>query len=102
MKLKPLRDKIVVKPEPRIKSELWIKTAEADTIGTVVAVGPGRYLDDGSFEDMKVTVGAKVYFGHLAKEYGNEYLKFMEYKEDGERYLLMSWQDVCFEELPST
>lgn len=100
--LRPLRDKILVKPEPRIKSELWIKTAEADTIGTVVAVGPGRYRDDGSFEEMPVTVGAKVYFGHIAKEYSNEYLKFMEYKEDGERYLLMSWQDVCFEELPST
>ena len=34
MKLQPLKDKILVLPEPRIQSTLWIKTAEADTIGT--------------------------------------------------------------------
>jgi len=31
----------------------------------------------------------------LAKDYKDEYLKFQEWVEDGERYLLMSWQDVC-------
>jgi hypothetical protein len=27
-----------------------------------------------------------------------EYLKYFEYFEDGERYLVMSWQDICFME----
>ena len=95
MKLQPLKDKILVKPEPRIQSTLWIKTAEADTIGTDVAVGPGRWLDDGTFEENPLKGGERVTFGTLAKDYKDEYLKFQEWMEDGERYLLMSWQDVC-------
>ena len=89
--IKPLRDKIIVKPEPRIKSELWIQSAEADTVGYVVAVGP-----EAEWEGLKV--GDKIYFGTLAKSYDNEYLKYEELNIDGERDLKMSWQDVCFVE----
>ena len=90
---KPLRDKIIVKPLPRIKSDLYIQTAEADTIGHVVAVGPEA-------EDEGLKVGDKIYFGTLAKTYDNEYLKFDELTINGERHLKMSWQDVCFVEMP--
>jgi len=96
MKLTPLRDKIVVKPEKRIKSTLYIKSAEADSIGTVIAVGPGRWLEDGTFENMPVDVGNRIQFGTYNKNYKDEYLKYFEYMEDGERYLVMSHQDVCF------
>ena len=88
---KPLRDKIIVKPLPRIKSDLYIQTAEADTIGHVVAVGP-----EAEWEGLQV--GDKIYFGTLAKTYDNEYLKFDEITINGERHLKMSWQDVCFVE----
>jgi co-chaperonin GroES (HSP10) len=90
MKLMPLRDKIIVKPEKRIQSSLYIQTAEADSIGYVVAVGPdaAKHLN----------VGDKVYFGTLAKDYGDEYLKFEEININDQRHLKMSWQDICFVE----
>lgn len=88
---KPLRDKIFVRPERRIKSDLWIQTAEADTIGYVTAVG-----DEAAEEGLKV--GDKVYFGTLAKDYKDEYLKFKDLLDKHERLIVMSWQDVCFVE----
>ena len=89
--IKPLRDKIIVRPERRIKSDLWIQTAEADTVGYVLAVG-----DEAAEEVLKV--GDKIYFGTLAKEYKDEYLKFTDLKDGDERIIVMSWQDVCFVE----
>ena len=90
MKLMPLRDKIIVKPEKRIQSSLYVQTAEADSVGYVVAVGPdaAKHLN----------VGDKVYFGTLAKDYGDEYLKFEEININDQRHLKMSWQDICFVE----
>ena len=52
--------------------------------------------DGASLDQLKV--GDKIAFGHLAKDYKDEYLKFEEYTEDDVRYLKMSWQDVCFVE----
>ena len=49
--IKPLRDKIFVRPEQRIKSDLWIQTAEADTVGFVTAVG-----DEAADEGLKVGI----------------------------------------------
>ena len=68
---------------------------EADNMGTVVAVGPGKKLPNGKREPMPNEVGAFVRFGTMGD---NEYLKYQEYFEDNQRYLLMSWQDVAFEE----
>jgi len=89
MKLTPLRDKIIVKPEKRIQSSLYVQTAEADSMGYVIAVGP-----DAAKEGLNV--GDKVYFGTLAKDYGDEYLKFEEIQINNQRHLKMSWQDICF------
>jgi co-chaperonin GroES (HSP10) len=96
MKLSPLRDKIVVLPEKRIKSTLYIQSAEADSIGTVMAVGPGRWLMSGEWESMPLAIGDKIQFGNYEKSYKDEYLKYEPYIEDGIRYLIMSWQDACF------
>lgn len=87
--IKPLRDKIIVKPEQRLKSSLYIQTAEADTIGIVTHCG-----DDALAEGLQV--GDRVFFGTLAKNYDDEYLKFEQLEIGGERHLKMSWQDVCF------
>lgn len=88
--IKPLRDKIIIKPEKRIKSDvLYIQTAEADTIGIVTHCG-----DDALAEGLQV--GDRICFGTLAKNYDDEYLKFEQLEIDGERHLKMSWQDVCF------
>jgi hypothetical protein len=47
---------------------------------------------------MGVNVGDKVYFGTLAKDYKDEYLKFEPLILNDERHLKMSWQDICFVE----
>ena len=94
MNLKPMGDKVVVKPITRVKSQvIEVLMSEQDNMGTVVAVGPGKKLSNGKKEPMPVEVGQFVRFGHMGND---EYLKYQEYFEDGERYLVMSWQDVCF------
>ena len=90
MNVRPLRDKIIVKPEPRVKSLILDTSliAEAESIGTVIAAGDDSLLQG-------VNIGDRVLFGTLAKEYKDEYLKFEELNLDGERHLKMSWQDIC-------
>ena len=67
-------------------------------MGTVIAVGPGKKLSGGRREDMPIQVGARVRFGTMNDDKGEEYLKYFPYVEDGVKYLVMSWQDVCFVE----
>lgn len=90
MEIKPLRDKIIVKPIPRVKSLILDTStiAEAESIGIVIAAG-----DDALFQG--VNVGDRIMFGTLARDYKDEYLKFEELNLDGERHLKMSWQDIC-------
>jgi chaperonin GroES len=96
MLLKPLHDKIVVKPIERVKSKLiHVIMDEKDNMGTVVAVGLGKKLPNGRREAMPIEVGSFVRFGHMGND---EYLGYTEYFENNERYLIMSWQDVCFEQ----
>ena len=72
MEIKPLRDKIIVKPETRLKSNIDLSLMqEADSIGTVIAAGEEAALQG-------VNIGDRVLFGTLAKEYKDEYLKFEE------------------------
>jgi len=99
MKLKPLADKIVVKPDVReLSSVIIVENKEVENMGTVVAVGPGKKLSGGRREDMPIQVGARVRFGTMNDDRGEEYLKYFPYFEDGIKYLVMSWQDICFEE----
>jgi len=99
MKLKPMADKIVVKPDVRVLSSVIIvDNKEVENMGTVVAVGAGKKLPNGRREDMPVEVGARVRFGTMNDDRGEEYLKYFKYEEDGVKYLVMSWQDVCFVE----
>jgi co-chaperonin GroES (HSP10) len=91
--LKPLADKIVVRPDKRILSSvILVNNREVDNMGTVVAVGPGK-MKNGRRQPMPVEVGQYVRFGTMG---GDEYLKYQEYFTNDERYLIMSWQDVCF------
>jgi len=92
--LNPLGDKIVVKPQERVKSAIIeVIMDEEYNMGEVVAVGPGKKLPNGKREPMPIEVGSFVRFGHMGND---EYLKYTEYFEDNQRYLIMSWQDVCF------
>jgi len=99
MKLKPIRDKIVVKPDVRqLSTWLIIDNKEAENMGTVVAVGPGTKLINDKREEMPIQVGARVRFGTMNDNPKDEYLKYFPYTEDDVKYLVMSWKDVCFVE----
>lgn len=99
MKLTPMGDKIVVKPDVReLSSVIIVSNKEVENMGTVIAVGPGKKLPNGRREDMPVEVGSRIRFGTMNDDVGEEYLKYFKYEEGGTKYLVMSWQDVCFVE----
>ncbi len=88
--LKPLGDRLVVKPTPReemTKSGIVLPDTakERPQEGTILAAGPGRILDDGSRESMDVSVGQKILFQKYAGT---------EFKLDDEELLILSQKDV--------
>ena len=91
MALKPLEDRIVVKPndaEERTASGLVIPDTakEKPQEGTVVAAGPGRWNEDG---DGRVALDVQVGDVVIYSKYGGT-----EVKVDGEEYLILSARDV--------
>ena len=71
MKIRPLQDRVVVKrKEDETKTAGGIvlpgSAAEKPSQGEVVAVGPGRVLDNGSVKKVDLKVGDKVIFGKYA------------------------------------
>ena len=89
-KLRPLGDRVVVKPTPReemTKSGIVLPDTakEKPQEGMILAVGPGRILDDGSREAMDVAVGQKVLYGKYAGT---------EFKVDGDELLIVSQKDI--------
>jgi chaperonin GroES len=93
-KYKMMGDKILVKPEERVKSEvIAVVMDEKPNMGTVLAVGPGKMQEDGTRGPMPVAVGQRIRFGTMGED---EYLRYFEFTDNNEKYLVMSWQDVCF------
>ena len=90
MKLRPLRDRLVVK---RLENErtspggivIPDTAAEKPMQGEVIAVGKGRLLDSGEVRPLDVHVGDRVLF---AKYSGNDV------KLDGEELLVLREDDV--------
>ena len=71
IKLKPLDDRIVVEPvEAEAKTAGGIvlpdTAKEKPQRGAVLAVGPGKLLDNGQRADLSVAVGDKVIYGKYA------------------------------------
>jgi chaperonin GroES len=90
MNLKPLGDRVVVKPsdkEEKTKSGILLPDTakEKPQEGTVEAVGTGRILDSGAKVPMELKVGDKILY---AKYAGNEF------KVDEIEYLIVSEKDV--------
>jgi chaperonin GroES len=88
--LKPLGDRIVVKPTPReemTKSGIVLPDTakERPQEGTILSVGPGRTLDDGTREPMEVSAGQKVLFQKYAGT---------EFKLDEDDLLILSQKDI--------
>ena len=90
IKLQPLGDKIIVKPleEKEVTPGgifLPQTSKEKPEKGEVIAVGPGKLLENGKRAGLSVKVGDKVVF----KKYGPDEIKI----EDKE-YLIISEEDV--------
>lgn len=91
MKLKPLHDRVIVKPitqDEITKSGIVLPDTvdkEKPEKGEIIAVGDGKLLDNGQRAPMSVKVGDKVMF----KKYSPD-----EIKVDGEEYLIISESDI--------
>jgi chaperonin GroES len=89
--IKPLEDRIVVKPldaEQTTASGLVIPDTakEKPQEGEVIAVGPGRFNDEGDERiPMDISVGDKVIYS----KYGGTEVKY-----SGEEFLILSARDV--------
>jgi len=88
--LRPLGDRVVIKPTPReemTKSGIVIPDTvkEKPQEGSILAVGPGRILDDGRREQIDVKEGDKVLYAKYAGT---------EFKIDDEDLLIVSQKDI--------
>jgi chaperonin GroES len=89
-KLRPLGDRVVIEPIPRedmTKSGIVLPDTakEKPQEGKVIAVGPGKTLDDGKREAIDVKTGDKVLYAKYAGT---------EFKLDGEDLLIVSQKDI--------
>lgn len=91
MNLRPLGDRVIVKPaakEEMTKAGIILPDTvnkERPENGEVIAVGPGKMLENGSRAAMSVKVGDKVVF----KKYSPD-----EVKIDDVEYLVIAESDV--------
>ncbi len=89
-KLHPLGDRVVIQPSEReemTKSGIVIPDTvkEKPQEGSILAVGPGRILDNGKREQIDVRKGDKVLYAKYAGT---------EFKLDGEELLIVSQKDI--------
>jgi len=91
MTLRPIGDHIIVKPlakeEKSISGIIIPDTVEKERAerGEVIAVGPGRTLENGTRSVVDVKVGDKVVFKKYAPD---------EIKLDGVEFLVIKMEDV--------
>jgi chaperonin GroES len=90
MKIKPLADRVVIKPntaEEKTKGGIIIPDTakERPVVGEIVAVGPGRKGDDGKLIPVEVKVGDKVMYGKYSAT---------EVTIEGKEYLVMRESDI--------
>ncbi|NMB12869.1 MAG: co-chaperone GroES [Firmicutes bacterium] len=88
--LKPLADRVVVKAieqEEKTKGGIVLPDTakEKPQEGEVVAIGPGKLLDNGKRAPMEVKVGDRVVYA----KYGGT-----EIKIEGEEYLILRESDI--------
>ncbi|MGQ9845501.1 MAG: co-chaperone GroES [Caldisericia bacterium] len=90
MKLKPIGDKIIVEPEKeeeKTKSGIVLPDTakEKPQKGKVIAVGPGKILDNGQRSPIEVNEGDIVIYSKYAGT---------EIKIDDKEYLILSDRDI--------
>ena len=90
VKIRPLGDRVIVKALARetvTKSDIMLPDTakEKPQEGEILAVGPGKVLDNGKRTTLEVKVGQKVLFARYAGT---------EVKMDGEEYLILRESDI--------
>ena len=90
MALRPLRDKVVVKPSEGVEKSsggifLPDTAKKKPQEGKVIAVGSGRLLEDGTVRELAVKVGDTVVYS----KYGGTDVKL-----DGEDYVLLDEDQI--------
>ncbi len=88
--LRPLGDRVVIQPTPReemTKSGIVLPDTakEKPQEGSVIAVGPGAFDNDGKRIAIDVKVGDKVLYAKYAGT---------EFKVDGDELLIVSQKDI--------
>jgi chaperonin GroES len=88
--LKPLEDRIIIKVDKKDEtvsaSGLIIQASDTqEKVATVIAVGPGRILPNGTQLEPDVAVGNKVMFNPMAT---------MKLEYEGEEYLSIFSRDI--------
>lgn len=89
-KLTPIGDRVVVRPKEKeevTKSGIFLPDTakEKPQEGEVVAVGPGRFLDNGTRLPMELKVGQSVLYAKYAGT---------EFKIEDQEYLILREPDV--------
>lgn len=87
---RPLSDKVLVKPseaETQTSGGIYIPDSakQKPQEGEVIAIGPGRILDDGSRSTLAVAVGDTVIYS----KYGGTELKL-----DGQEYMILDEEQI--------
>lgn len=90
LKVKPLADRVVVKPledEEQMRGGLYIPDTakEKPSQGKVVAVGPGKISEDGTRLEMDVSTGDTVLYGKYSGT---------DVTLDGSEYLILRESDI--------
>lgn len=90
MNLKPLADRVIVKPivkEEVTKGGIVLPDTakEKPQEGEIVAVGPGKLGDDGKRIEMELKKGDKVIYAKYAGT---------EWKQNGQEYLILRESDI--------
>jgi chaperonin GroES len=90
MKIRPLHDRVIVQriqEEEKTKGGIIIPDTakEKPQEGKVIAVGPGKVLENGTKITLDVKVGDKILFGKYSGT---------EIKIEGEEYLMMREDDI--------
>ena len=91
MKIRPLHDRVVIRREEKEEKSaggivLASTAREKPNKGEVIAVGPGKALDDGQVRTLQVKVGDKVVFASYA---GSQTLK-----DGDEEFIIMSESEI--------
>ena len=90
MAIKPLGDRIVVRPlDPQEKTKSGIvlpdTAKEKPQEGKVIAIGTGRLLDDGALKALEIKNGDRVLYGKYSGT---------EVSLEGDDYLILREEDV--------